>query len=55
MLEKQRRDNERRKTEHLRKMKESEAKMTLAVSYDFEDEDKVEAFKLLAESAKKYV
>ena len=53
-LEKQARDNQRRKTEHERKMREAEEKMSLKVSYDFSTDEKVEAFKKLAAAAKRY-
>lgn len=54
MLEKQARDNERRKTEHARKMREAEEKMTLNVSYAFSEDERTSALKKVAAAAKKY-
>lgn len=54
MLEKQRRDNEIRKAEQDRKLKELRDKTTLKVSYECTDEEKDEAFKKLAAAAKKF-
>ena len=53
-LEKQRRMNFLRKTEHERKMKEAEDKVALKVSYSYSDEDKESAFDKLTVAAKKY-
>lgn len=54
MLEKQRRDNEIRNAEQERKLRELKDKTTLKVSYECTGEEKDEAFKKLAASAKKF-
>lgn len=54
MLEKQRRDDLIRKTEHDRKMKEAEDKMVLNISYNYTPEEKNSAFIKTAAAAKKY-
>jgi hypothetical protein len=53
-LEKQRRMNFLRKTEHERKMKEAEDKVALKVSYTYSNEEKEAAFEKLTIAAKKY-
>lgn len=53
-LEKQRREDHHRKTEHERIMKEAEEKMVLKISYKFTSEERSRAFVKLAEAAKKY-
>jgi Ca2+-binding EF-hand superfamily protein len=53
-LTKQRRMNYLRKTEHERKMAESEEKMTLSIEYDYTEEERESAFAKLAFASKKY-
>lgn len=54
MLERQRANDVLRRTEHDRKMKEAEDKMTLKISYDYTEEEKNSAFVKMAHAAKKY-
>jgi hypothetical protein len=54
MLEKQRRENQMRKVEHERKLKEAEERNTLQVDYDHTEEEKDSAFNKLTVAAKKY-
>ena len=54
MLEKQRRDNEIRKAEHERKLREQRDKSSLKVSYECTSEEKDAAFNKLAIAAAKY-
>ena len=53
-LEKQRKDNYMRKTEHERKMKELEDKVLIDVKYDYTDEERESLFEKLKVQAKKY-
>lgn len=53
-IEKQRKDNYLRKTEHERKMKELEDKILIDVKYDYTDEEKESVFVKLKIQAKKY-
>lgn len=52
-LEKQRRLNFYRKTEHDRKMKELESKITVEILYDFSEDQEISAFSKLAKAAVK--
>lgn len=53
-LEKQRRMNYYRKTEHERKIKELESKVTVEINYDFPEEKETSAFNKLLVAAIKY-
>jgi len=53
-LEKQRNDNNLRRTEHERKMKELEDKVLIDIKYDYSEAERYEAFEKLKIQAKKY-
>lgn len=52
-LEKQRKDELHRRTEHERKVKEAESKMVVDIRYDYNEKDEASAFEKLASAAKK--
>lgn len=52
-LEKQRKDELHRRTEHERKVKEAESKMVVDIRYDYSEKDEASAFEKLASAAKK--
>lgn len=54
MLEKQRRDDELRRSEHDRKMKELEKKLAIKVTYEYTDKERDSAFQKLTVAAKRY-
>jgi Ca2+-binding EF-hand superfamily protein len=54
MLEKQRKDDELRRSEHERKVKALEKKLVIKVTYEYNDKERDSAFQKLTSAAKRY-